>query len=98
MNGGIAPSQGPRYGISSVTATQAPKRTAYLSAPGTQPSVPSSQMPRPALVPMISESRNWPAHVARERALDPREQRQEPGWGGNRRSTARASLGMSSSM
>src|SRR3954452_25256181 len=57
-SGGIAPSQGPRYGISSVIATHAPNSTAYLSAPGTQPRVPSSQSPSPALVPMISESRN----------------------------------------
>ena len=60
MNGGIAPSHGPMYGISSVIATHAPKSAAYLSAPGTQPSVPSSHMPSPALVPMISESSNCP--------------------------------------
>ena len=46
--------------MSSVTATQAPKRTAYRPAVGAQPSVPSSQSPTPALEPMIAESRNWP--------------------------------------
>ena len=40
MSGGIAPSQGPRYGISSVTATHAPNRIAYVSKPlGSQPNV-----------------------------------------------------------
>ena len=58
--GTMPPSHGPRYGISSVTPTQAPKRTAYRSMPGAQPSVPSSQSPTPALDPMIAESRSWP--------------------------------------
>ena len=60
MIGGIAPSHGPRYGISSITATQAPKSTAYLSAPGTSPTVPSTHIPMPALVPMINESSTCP--------------------------------------
>ena len=60
MIGGIAPSQGPRYGISSITATQAPNSTAYVSAPSTSPIVPRIQSPIPALVPMISERRTWP--------------------------------------
>ena len=59
--GGIAPSHGPRYGISSATATQAPNRIAYVSKPsGSQPIIPRSHSATPALVPMISETSSCP--------------------------------------
>ena len=47
MSGGIAPSQGPRYGISSVNATHAPNRIARLEAAG-QPADRAEQPEREA--------------------------------------------------
>ena len=43
-----------------MTATHAPKSTAYVSAPSTSPIVPRIQSPIPALAPMISERSTWP--------------------------------------
>ena len=99
MNGGIAPSHGPMYGISSVTATHAPKSTAYLSAPGTQPE--RAEQPHAEAGARADDQREQqlPADVARERALDrARSSGPSPGRGGKRRSTTRANRCMSSSM
>ena len=46
--------------MSSVTAAKAPKSTAYLSAPGAHPRVPSSHMPTPTLAPIVSETSSCP--------------------------------------
>ena len=76
MNGGIAPSHGPRYGITSVSATHAPKSSAYCCACGSKPVAARIQIPTPALTPMISESASLAAHVRRERVLHAAQQRQ----------------------
>ena len=60
MSGGIEPSQGPRYGMTSVTATHAPNSNAYCCACGNSPITASSHRPKPALVPMIRLNANWP--------------------------------------
>ncbi len=52
-NGGIAPSHGPRYGIISVRATNAPNRSTYCCACGNSPTAASIHNPIPALAPMI---------------------------------------------
>ena len=58
--GGAAPIAGPTYGISSANPYQAPKNSAYVLPSGNIPSEPSTHSINPALVPMISENRNWP--------------------------------------
>ncbi len=97
-NGGIAPSHGPRYGSTSVSATHAAEEERVLLARGaTAPSRRGSRCRRRRSTPMISEKASLPAHVRGERVLDAPEQRRSPRRG-KRRSIARPSRCMSSSM
>src|SRR5581483_4742638 len=97
-NGGIAPSHGPRYGMISVTATHAPNNNAYCCACGRSPIAAKSQSPIPALAPMMKLSAICPRTYDASECSIARRSGCSPGRGGKRRSIARPSRCMSSSM
>ena len=86
--------------MSSVTATQAPKSNAYRVRAGhASRASPSSHMPDAGARADDQRDEQLPLHVARRaRARSATSSGRVPGCGGNRRSSMRASRGMSSSM
>ena len=73
--GGIAPSHGPRYGITSVTATTTPKSNAYCCACGRRPAAAEHPQAEPGARADDQREQRLAANVRRERVLHAPQQR-----------------------